>query len=126
MSTANISAKKVLVVDDDLAILTVIEVILLDEGYQVTTTERGEDVEHLPPDRLPDLILLDMLLSGKDGREIARSLKSQPHTRAIPLLMLSAHPGARADARACGANAFLSKPFEIDTLVETVARLLHA
>jgi CheY-like chemotaxis protein len=126
MSIISNHAKKVLVVDDDPAILAVIEVILQDEGYQVVTTERGEDVEQLRPDNLPDLILLDMLLSGKDGRWIARMLKSQSLTRAIPLLMLSAHPGAQADARACGANAFLAKPFEIDTLIETVARLLRA
>jgi len=115
-------AKNIIVVDDDIDILECVQAMLEDVGYNVITAARGEEVATLQEGMLPDLILLDMLLSGEDGREIARHLKSQAHTRHIPIVMLSAHPSASKEARASGADDFLAKPFEIDDLLEKVAR----
>ena len=114
--------KKILIVDDELDILQVLKVILEEEGYEVEATDKGEQVERLPMDDLPDLILLDVLLSGKDGREIVKCLRARQETRSIPIVMISAHPDARETALACGANAFLAKPFEIDDLLDKVAQ----
>src|SRR4029079_13743376 len=77
--------KRVLAVDDDIDILDAIRLTLEDEGYLVTTTEKGEYAENLKDGNggLPDLIILDLLLSGKDGRTICRSLKSRPDTQRI-------------------------------------------
>jgi DNA-binding response OmpR family regulator len=115
-------AKKVVLVDDDPDILEAIQAMLEDEGYLVVTTDRGEEVEAISLSERPDLIVLDMLLSGKDGREIARQLKSQEGTRDIPILMLSAHPRAAKEAQTFEVNDFLAKPFEMDDLLAKVAQ----
>lgn len=119
------SQKKILVVDDDTDILEFLQVILEEEGYAVLTTSKGEYVEQLHNGGLPHLILLDIFLSGKDGREIAKYLKSQEETKHIPIIMFSAHPSAEETARASGANDFIAKPFEIDDFLEKVAQYVN-
>src|SRR3954463_15797157 len=86
----------ILVVDDDPGILDALRFLFEEEGYQVQTSEKGDYAEALHEDNggLPDLIVLDVLLSGKDGREICRKLKSRADTRHIPIVMISAHPDA--------------------------------
>ena len=116
--------KKILVVDDEPDILEFLQVILEVEGYTVATTTKGEYVEKLHDGGLPDLILLDVLLSGKDGREIVKRLKQQEETHHIPVIMFSAHPSAEETARVAGADDFVAKPFEIDILLNKVARYL--
>ena len=116
--------KKILVVDDDPDILEFIQVVLEDEGYAVLSSDKGEVLEQLPNDGLPDLILVDVLLSGTDGREMTRRLKSQEETRPIPIIMFSAHPGFERIAREAGADDFLMKPFEIDDLLTKIANYL--
>ena len=116
--------KKLLVVDDEPDILEFIQVILKEEGYDVVTSDKGEYLEQLHNGCLPNLILVDVLLSGKDGREIVKHLKSQEETKHIPVIMFSAHPSAEETARAAGAEDFLAKPFEIDELLAKVANYL--
>ena len=113
--------KRILVVDDDPDILEFLQVILEEEGYAVVTSDKGEYLEQLHNGELPDLILVDVLLSGQDGREIVRHLKSQEETRHIPVMMFSAHPNAQETARQAGAEDFLAKPFEIDALLTKIA-----
>lgn len=116
----------ILVVDDDPAILESLRWLLEDEGYRVQTTEKGDYAEalHDGDGGLPELIILDVLLSGKDGRAICRTLKARAETARIPVLMVSAHPGAEESVKAVGADAFLAKPFALDRLLTTVATLL--
>lgn len=116
--------KRVLIVDDDPDILEFLQVILEEEGYAVVTSDKGDYLEHMPQESLPHLIVLDMLLSGKDGRDIVKVLKSQAETKAIPVIMFSAHPSAEQTARQAGADDFLAKPFAIDTLLAKIARYL--
>src|ERR1700730_11383326 len=116
--------KKILVVDDEVVILAFLQELLEQEGYIIVTTDKAEYVERLHIDGLPDLILLDVLLSGKDGREIVKHLKSQEETRHIPVIMFSAHPSAERTARAAGADDFVAKPFDIDVLLTRIAQYL--
>jgi DNA-binding response OmpR family regulator len=118
--------KHILVVDDDPDILDAIKWMLEDAGYDVQTSDKGDYAENLRDDNggLPDLIILDVLLSGKDGRTICRLLKSRPDTQDIPVVMISAHPSAAGSVRAVGADDFVAKPFDIDVLLETVQRHL--
>ena len=116
---------KILIVEDDPDITLALSSILEDAGYTVVTTDGALDP--LPANdttTLPDLILLDMLLSGQDGRELARRWKSQPSTWHIPIIMLSAHPDAAQEAKAAGADDFLAKPFEMDELLTRVSKHL--
>lgn len=116
--------KRILIIDDDADILLVLTSMAEDAGYQVTAIDRGDFLEQIDAGALPDLILLDMLLSGQDGRQIARSLKGQATTRRIPIVMLSAHPNAEREALEAGADAFLAKPFDLDELLATIAAYL--
>ena len=120
------STPHILVVDDDPGILDALRILFESEGYRVQTCEKGDYVESLrnASGTLPELFVLDLLLSGKDGRTICRMLKSQEGTRHIPVLMISAHPGAEQSVKEVGADAFLAKPFTIDDMLDTVAALL--
>src|SRR3954463_12415530 len=114
--------KRILIIDDDPDILEFLQVVLEEEGYVVVTSTRGDYLKQLHNRGLPHLIVLDMLLSGQDGRDIVKYLKNREETRAIPVIMFSAHPHAEQAARQAGANDFLAKPFEIDVLLAKVAR----
>ncbi|HEX6480465.1 MAG TPA: response regulator [Ktedonobacteraceae bacterium] len=116
--------KRILIVDDEPDILEFLQVILEEEGYAVITSDKGEYLEQLHNGGLPHLILVDVLLSGKDGRQIVKYLKSQQETKHIPIIMFSAHPSAEETARQAGAEDFLAKPFEIDVLLAKIAHYL--
>lgn len=115
--------KRILVVDDDKDILEVLEFILGDAGYEVESSEKGEFAGKLPQsnDSLPNLIILDVLLSGLDGRDICRNLKKAKSTKNIPIIMMSAHPDAEKSSKKAGADDFLAKPFEMTSLLNKVA-----
>ena len=117
-------AKKILVVDDDPDILDALRFLLEDAGYEVKTTEKGEYAENLRDTNggLPDVIILDVLLSGKDGRLICQKLKNQEDTKRIPIIMISAHPNAKQSVSAVGADDFIAKPFDMDELLAKIAK----
>ncbi len=117
---------QIVVVDDALEILEAMQYVLEDAGYSVRTSQRGEYAEHLiDSKKLPSLLILDMLLSGKDGRDICRELKENAVTKHMPIIMISAHPAARLSIKKVGADAFLPKPFDIDILLHTVKRFVY-
>lgn len=111
---------KILVIDDDVDILSVMEILLTMQGYTVEATSRGETVFERVASFEPDLILLDVLISGHDGRVICKKLKADEETKDIPVIMFSAHPGAAASIQEYGADDFVSKPFDVEHLLEKV------
>ena len=113
-------AKKILIVDDEPDIVVALAAMLQDAGYLVSTPRDDEQLESVLAREQPQLILLDMLLSDRDGREIVRQLKGQTATRDVPILMLSAYPAAAREALAAGADDFLAKPFDLDELLQKV------
>lgn len=115
--------KKIMVIDDDSAILEIIKIILEDNSYEVSTCSDGTCLSKLNG-KLPDLILMDVLLSGQDGRDLTRGLKSKTKTKKIPVVMISAHPTAYEGALKSGADDFISKPFDIDHFLKIVAKNL--
>lgn len=116
--------KNVWVVDDQQDILDVVQIVLESEGYSVKTFLNGSFVQEAPQEK-PDVILLDILLSGEDGRDLCRQLKSKRETSNIPVVLLSAHLNASHSYRECGANGFLEKPFHLDDLIGTVKEQLE-
>jgi len=113
--------RQILVVDDDPDILDALQCVLEDAGYTVETCKDGGHAERLADEAsLPKLIILDVLLSGKDGREICRKLKHNEWTKNIPIVMISAHPTAKKSVFASGANRFIPKPFDITNLLNTI------
>ena len=115
----------ILVVDDEESILEVVQIVLEGEGYHVQTSMNSgflQDFQHAT--RLPDLILLDVLLSGEDGRDICRRIKADSRLQYIPVVMLSAHSDASKVADTSGADDFLEKPFDVDALIGIVEKHL--
>ncbi|MEO8766311.1 MAG: response regulator [Ginsengibacter sp.] len=111
---------KILVVDDDTDILSVMEILLTMKGFEVEVTAKGENTFPKIEAFKPDIILLDVLISGQDGRSICRKLKANNDTRDIPVIMFSAHPGAAATIAEYGADDFIGKPFDVGNLIKKV------
>ncbi|MBD0280217.1 MAG: response regulator [Bacteroidota bacterium] len=117
--------KKILVIDDDPDIITVIESLLRRQGYKVATAAQEVDAYKKVEQFVPDLILLDVLLSGVDGREICRRLKASEQFHTIPIIMLSAHPSAQKHIEAYKADDFLAKPFQVPELLQRIKHHLE-
>lgn len=117
-------AKKILIADDDEGIVDAVTMILEVMGYEVAFTYDGGAVMDLVENK-PDLILLDIWMSGHDGRDICRLLKDHPKYKKIPVLMISASRDIRQSALDAGANDFMEKPFEMDSLLQKVDFLLN-
>jgi DNA-binding response OmpR family regulator len=115
-----INMSKILVVDDDIDILSVMEILLTMKGFEVEVIAKGENTFPKIETFKPDIILLDVLISGHDGRTICRELKSNNETRHIPVIMFSAHPGAAATVAEYGADDFIAKPFDVANLLQKV------
>ena len=111
---------RILVVDDDVDILSVMEILLTMKGFEVEVTARGENTFPKIETFKPDLIILDVLISGHDGRSICKQLKTTEATKNIPVIMFSAHPGAAATIADYGADDFISKPFDVADLLKKV------
>ncbi len=116
--------KKILVIDDDKDILEPILLLLEEEGYVVITFQNVEHNYKKIEELKPDLILLDMLISGSDGRIICKDLKKNAKLKNVPVVMMSAHHYAAKDAKVCGADGFLAKPFETFDLINTVKKYI--
>lgn len=115
--------RKILVVDDDPAICDVVQTLLESEGYNVQTTLDGTTAIHLDND-LPDLLLLDVRLSGQDGCQIARILKQKPQTKHIPIIMISANQDLADAAVQSGVDDYLEKPFDLNLLIQKIEHQL--
>lgn len=104
--------KKIVIVDDDVAILDSLGTMLDFEGYDVSTFDKGSEIfNYVGETHQPNLIVLDMWLSGEDGRDICKKLKQNEATKDIPVLMMSASRGLEHTAIESGANDFIAKPF---------------
>lgn len=113
--------KKILVADDDRGILDAIKMLLEEVGYEVKTLVDGQTVQMMN-EYHPNLLLLDIWMSGLDGRDICKQLKAQEQTKHIPIIMISANRETERIAKEVGADDFISKPFQMDDLLEKVAK----
>jgi DNA-binding response OmpR family regulator len=118
--------KKILAVDDDLFILDALTELLKYSGYEVESTPNGEEVFKKIDDYVPDLILLDVMLAGLDGRDICKKIKSTDKIKDIPIIMISATPAVNQSVKDFGANDFVAKPFDIFQLLNKIEQQLSA
>lgn len=117
-------APKVLIVDDDPDLRLLMEETLDLEGYRVASAVNGANaLETIEREAMPDLILLDMKMPVMDGAEFARRFRAR-HDHASPIVVVTAAADASKSAEAIGARGWLGKPFDLDALLETVARLI--
>lgn len=117
---------RVLVVDDDPVIRGLLEVNLQLEGYEVGLAVDGSDALAQVAAKHPDLVLLDIMMPGIDGWEVAQRLKGDSDTAHIPVAFLTAR-AMGADVKRgtdLGADAYVTKPFDPEELLELVDRLV--
>ena len=122
-----VASGSVLVVEDDLHIAGVLTDLLEDEGYRVTTGVDGEALStaFAAP---PALVLLDVMMPGMDGIEFCRRLKSDPRTRDIPVVFVTAMPADVLAARLgdCPYEGVIRKPFTLTEVLDAVERHVAA
>lgn len=117
--------KRILIVEDDPDILEIIQIVLNEDNYQISTSSTGKDVIELIHQNDPHLILMDIRLGELDGRQICRDLKKGIYCINTPIMLMSAH-AVSTDIKneACAAD-FIAKPFDIDDLLMRVKRLVN-
>lgn len=118
--------KKILIVDDEPAIVKVVESRLKANGYETLTACDGQEGLNLARTEKPDLIILDVMLPKIDGFRIAQLLKLDDQYRQIPVMLLTArvHEEDQKIGFAAGADAYMTKPFRTEELVEKIKELL--
>ena len=119
--------ERILVVDDEEDILELVRFNLAREGYQVICTTSGEKTLKIIRSEKPDLIVLDLMLPGIDGLEVAKQIKNDPKTNSIPIVMLTAK-GEEADivtGLELGADDYITKPFSPRVLLARVKAVLR-
>jgi len=113
----------ILVVDDDAAIREVVTDILEMSEFQVKTASNGaEALEHIRADQ-PAAVLLDLMMPVMDGWEFLRRCRSDCVCATVPVVVMSAAHDAALAADQYGAQAYLTKPFDMDTVLDVVGRL---
>ena len=118
--------KRILICDDDPAILRVLQVNLEVEGYTTLLAHHGEEALEVAAREHPDLIILDIMMPRLDGYGACERLKADPELKDIPVVFLSAK-AQQSDiekGKTYGVADYLTKPFDPDVLVETIERLV--
>lgn len=120
-------AKKVLIADDEPNIVTSLEYLMTKSGYQVEVARNGEEALALVASFMPDLVLLDVMMSQRSGYEVCKKIRERTDWRHIKIVMLSAK-GREAEVSkglSLGADAYVTKPFSNRELIAKVGMLLE-
>ncbi|MCD6474765.1 MAG: response regulator transcription factor [Anaerolineaceae bacterium] len=116
--------ERILIIEDDKAIVRVLERSLVYEGYEVDFAMNGEHGLELVQKKSPDLIILDLMLPGMDGLEFTEKIREENN---VPILMLTARGGLedRVQGLDSGADDYMVKPFELEELLARIRSLLR-
>lgn len=117
----------VMIVEDEEALLTLLQYNLDKEGYKVVTASDGEEAVLMIKETTPDLVLLDWMLPSLSGIEICRRLRSRDETRNLPIIMITARgeEGDRIRGLDTGADDYLTKPFSMTELLARVRAVMR-
>ena len=118
-------ARRILVLEDDPAAGAMIEFYLKEAGFNVALASRGAGFVDRACTELPDLICLDAILPDADGFNLCKELKSEPRTKAIPVIFVSVRDSEKDRGLALGASAFVTKPYTAPALLEAVNRAMR-
>ncbi|MEJ6978935.1 response regulator [Pedobacter sp. P351] len=116
--------KKIVLVEDEDDVRESIKILLLDAGYEVKDAPDAVNIFDILKDFEPDVILLDLFLEHADGKEICKSIKQNPLTSHIPVIVISGSADIYNTIIECGANDVVSKPFIPATLLRRIERQL--
>ena len=119
---------KILVVEDEESLLKLETILFTSKGYEVDGVRDGSEALAAIARNRPDVVVLDVMLPGKDGFEVCRAIKEDPATNSIPVLMLTAKKSSvdLERGRVAGADAYLTKPFKSVRVLEVIEGLLKA
>ena len=112
----------ILVAEDDLAISKAVTLLLEHAGYAVDPVLEGLDILGRMEKTLPDLLLLDVYMSGADGREICLQLKRNKMMKHIPIIMMTANNDVKKMAKEARADDFIAKPFDMFDLLRKIEK----
>ncbi len=115
--------RKIIICEDDTLILDVLGLALANENQEVISVAHSPELMDTIDERQPDLLIVDLQMPWLAGDDIVRQLKASEKYSSIKVIMMSASLQGKAIADACGADAFLAKPFELDELEFLVAKL---
>lgn len=115
--------KRIIIVDDDPGVQSAFTMIFDPELYEVLVYSNGNELLN-NEFQAPDLFILDKQLSGVDGLDICRFLKSRPNTSNIPVVIISASPNIASMATQAGADGFIEKPFSIFEMRQMVMKFM--
>ncbi len=117
--------KKILIADDDTHVHEMLTVVLSSDEFEIMHAYDGQETVERVDDELPDLVVLDIMMPIKDGRDICRDLKKNPKTKDIKILMLSAkdQQSDRIVGLELGADDYVTKPFSPDHLGRKIKRI---
>lgn len=120
-------AYKILVVDDEPSIVRLMEFILARQGHEMLVAVNGEEALQAVQTHQPDLVLLDIMMPRIDGYEVARTLRADPQTANMPIIMLSAKAQEEDIQKGIdvGVNEYITKPFSPEQLVHVVTEYLN-
>ena len=116
--------KKVLIVEDDIDTIDIIALLLQDGGYAVIKINRRISITEIAGIN-PDLAIIDFLLPYGLGDELCLEIKNNELTKHIPVILYSASHMLEKIAGKCKADEFISKPFDLDYLMNTINRLIN-
>ena len=122
------SEKKILLVDDEPDLVQLVSLRLQAAGYEVATAYDGQEALDQVKKEIPDLIILDLMLPKMDGYKVCRLLKFDERYKKIPVLIFTAR-AQEEDIRLameCGADSYLTKPFDAQVLLSKIQELLSA
>ena len=117
--------RQIVIIEDDRDILDMIQLILADEGYDVIGFAGLQGVEKII-EHQPSVILLDNRLGDGYGNTFCATLKSNPGTKHIPVILVSASGDLASIAKKCNADGYLPKPFDLDDLIKIVKQFSSA
>lgn len=125
-SSSKDQLKRILIVDDMPDNISLLEAILVEEGYVVDTANNGKAALAKAKTEIPDLILMDAMMPGMDGLEVTRLIREQKDLPFIPILLITAYENLNAaEALDLGANDFVRKPIDYDELMARVRASLR-
>ena len=122
-----IKSAKILLVDDEPNILVPIEFLMQQQGFEVRKAYSGQEALDSMPGYKPDVVVLDVMMPGMDGFEVAQRIRKQPGLRNTRILFLTAK-GTEEDrlkGYSTGGEVYMTKPFDNDELIQVVAEMLE-
>jgi two-component system alkaline phosphatase synthesis response regulator PhoP len=123
----NPRTRKILIIDDNPAVCSMLEMLLRENGYKAISCQDGLDGLYKARQEKPDLILLDVMLPGMDGFKVCRMIKFDQQLKAIPVVILTSRMGEedREIGYQCGADAYVVKATRVSSILEEIRKLLN-